>query len=435
MVDDTIYALATPGGTGAVAVIRISGPNAHAALTTMLVGALPPHRMASRRWLMAADGRRLDQALVLRFDGPASFTGEDVVELHCHGGRAVVQAVLQTLCDDPRLRLADPGEFTWCAYRNGRLDLTQVEALGDLIAADTERQRHQAISGVSGAVREMAEEWRLTLIEALATVEASIDWADEEVPENVDTPVRARLLPIIAAIADLEAAAPATERLRGGYEAILIGPPNSGKSTLFNTLAGREVAIASPQPGTTRDTLEVSLDLQGLPVTLIDTAGLRTDAEGIEEIGITRARDRAKDADLRIILVSPDTGALPDIEDLKQPDDITVASKSDLGVSTQVDCMVSALEGDGIAGLLAMISARLSKRAAGAGVIGHERQRRAIGRARAALETAEQRLGQEMPELVAEEVRTALKALESLVGRVAVDDVLDSVFSRFCLGK
>ncbi|MEL7346697.1 MAG: tRNA uridine-5-carboxymethylaminomethyl(34) synthesis GTPase MnmE [Pseudomonadota bacterium] len=433
---DTIFALATPPGTSAIAVIRVSGPGADEALGQLIAGPLPRHRVASQRWLHGADGTRLDEALVLRFVAPASATGETVVEFHCHGGRAVVAAVLRALAAIPGLRPAEAGEFTQRAFRNGRLDLTQVEGLGDLLAAETEGQRRQAIGGLSGALRARAEDWRSRLLEALAMTEVTIDWADEEVPEDVGPEVRATLASLAAEIATLLEGQAAAERLREGFTVVLIGAPNAGKSSLLNALVRRPLAIATPTPGTTRDLIEGSLEIDGLAVTLVDTAGLATRPDDIEAIGIDRARDRAAAADLRLFLHAPDAPLPADAEALRRSGDLDIATKADRnGATTKLDHRVSIKDAASIDALRTHLGALLADRTAGASLVSHVRQARHLTAAARHLTTAADTALCGEAEIMAEEMRLAVRALEELTGRIDTEAVLDRVFSAFCLGK
>lgn len=412
-----------------MAIVRISGEHAIAALER-LAGPAPLPRRATLRDLRGADGGLLDRALVLLFRAPASYTGEDVVELHCHGGRAVVSAVLDTLARVEGFVPAEPGEFTRRAFVNGRMDLTEIEALGDLLAAETETQRRFAMAGVSGAVRRVAEGWRAALVEALAMIEATIDWADEEVPEDVGPEVSTALAATARSMrAELERSA-GIERLREGFEVALVGAPNAGKSSLLNRIAGRSAAIVTAEPGTTRDVIEVRLDLEGLPVHLLDTAGVRDAAGRVEAIGVEQAVERARDADLRVLLEAPDAPLPQQVRRLKRDGDLLVAAKSDLGALSGL--AVSARTGEGVGDLLSAIAGALEPRCARDAVLGRARQRHAVA---AAVEGVERALSVGAPELVAEEVREALRRLEGLTGRTEVDHVLDEVFARFCLGK
>ena len=426
---DTIFAPATARGRAGVAVIRISGPDAHAAAAA-LCGALPPPRQAGLRRLRHR-GEVLDEALVLVFEAGRSFTGEPVVELQTHGSPAVLSAVLQALGTRLGLRLAEPGEFTRRALINGRMDLAQVEGLSDLLAAETAAQRRQAQRLLSGALGQKAEAWRQQLIRALALLEASIDFSDEELPEDLTAEVADGAERLLAALRVETAGAGAAERVRDGFEVALLGPPNIGKSTLINALAGRDAAITSAEAGTTRDIIEVRMDLGGLAVTVLDTAGLRAAEGEVERIGIARTRERAAAADLRVFLLP--AGAEPDPE-LRQPDDIVLLGKADLHDTTEPS--VSGLTGAGVDALLSEVTRLLSDRAASAGSVVRERHRLAVTRAVASLEGALATLTAAGPvELAAEELRDAMRALDSLVGRVDVEHILDEVFSSFCIGK
>jgi tRNA modification GTPase len=422
----TIYALASARGKAGVAVLRLSGPAAHDA-AVMLCGDLPPARRASLRRLVW-NGVELDQALVLVFPQGESFTGEPSVELHLHGSLAVVQSVMRVLSGIPGLRLAEPGEFTRRALENGRLDLAQVEGLADLIDAETEAQRRQALRVLSGAIGRRAEEWRRKLIRAAALIEATIDFADEDVPVDVTPEVMDLTHDVLVDLRREVAGSHAAERIRDGFEVAIVGAPNAGKSTLLNALAGRDAAITSEFAGTTRDIIEVRMDIGGLAVTLLDTAGLRKTADPVEQIGIERALERAKSADLRVFLESGED--VPGI--MPMPDDITLPGKADVTGKG-----VSGKTGQGVPELIAAIGERLLARSAGAGLVTRERHRLAIERAIGAMESArvEIQKGAARAELAAADLRIAIRALEALVGRVDVENLLDEIFSSFCIGK
>lgn len=427
----TIFALATALGKSGVAVIRLSGPMALTAAAT-LAGSLPEHRVAGLRSLRNANGDLLDQALVLSFEKGHSFTGEDVAELHLHGGPATIKAVLETLGKINGLRIADPGEFTRRALENGCLDLAQIEGLSDLLEAETEAQRKQALRVFSGALGDKAEIWRHDLIRAAALLEATIDFVDEDVPVDVTPEVNALLDGVMSALTQEEAGVQISERIRVGFEVAIVGAPNVGKSSLLNCLAGRDAAITSEIAGTTRDVIEVQMDLKGLPVTILDTAGLRETNDIVECIGIERAISRAADADLRVFLYEQEPLDLP-----IQPtgDDIVVRSKAD---KYNVDVFsVSAKTEAGIDDLISRIAKVLETKAQGASIAIRERHRIAIRRAMSAMEAAKTELeyGIERSELAAEELHSAIRALDSLVGRVDVEHILDEIFSSFCLGK
>ncbi|WP_428546257.1 tRNA uridine-5-carboxymethylaminomethyl(34) synthesis GTPase MnmE [Profundibacter sp.] len=428
---NTIYALATALGKSGVAVIRLSGPRALMAAKT-LAGSLPEPRVAGLRVLKDSEGVLLDQALVLTFMAGHSFTGEDVAELHMHGGPATIKAVLQTLGDINGLRMAEPGEFTRRALENGCLDLAQIEGLSDLLEAETEAQRKQALRVFSGALGDKAESWRSQLIRAAALLEATIDFADEDVPVDVTPEVKELLDSVMIALASEASGVQISERIRNGFEVAIVGAPNVGKSSLLNRLAGRDAAITSEIAGTTRDVIEVRMDLNGLPVTILDTAGLRDTDDAVEEIGIERALERAKNADLLVFLYDAEPLNLP-----LQPenDDIVLRSKADL-YEGEADS-VSGKTGQGLSELTTRIAEILQNRAAGASTAIRERHRTAILTALAALESAKNELeyGMDRSELAAEELRTAIRALDSLVGRVDVEHILDEIFASFCLGK
>ncbi len=427
---DTIYALATARGRSGLAVVRVSGPAAFAA-GLALCGALPAARVAGLRRLTWG-GELLDEALVLSFAEGASFTGEAVVELHCHGGPAVVGAVLRALSEQPGLRLAEPGEFTRRALENGVLDLAQVEGLADLIDAETEAQRRQAVRVLSGSVGQKVESWRRDLIRAGALLEATIDFADEDVPVDVSPEVLSLIDRLLTDLGREAAGVTAAERIRDGFEVAIVGAPNAGKSTLLNQLAGREAAITSEIAGTTRDVIEVRMEIAGLPVTFLDTAGLRDTGDPLEQAGIDRALARAEAADLRLFLT--DGREVPRLGPVG--DDIVVLSKADTRPGSDGPA-VSGRTGQGVPELMARIGAILQDRVGSAGALVRERHRVAVTAAIAAL--AESRAEVVRPdsrvELAAEHLRQAVRALDALVGRVDVDDLLGEIFARFCIGK
>lgn len=425
---DTIFALATARGRAGVAVIRISGPEAVFS-AARLTGVVPVAR--GLRALRDSAGDLVDEALVLRFASGQSFTGEDVVELHLHGSPAVVAAVLRILGDDPALRPAEAGEFTRRALANGRLDLAQVEGLADLIDAETESQRRQAIRVFSGALGVIADSWRKRLIRAAALLEATIDFVDEDVPVDVVPEVRDLLQGVRSEMAREAAGVRMAERLRDGFEVAIVGAPNVGKSTLMNRLAQRDVAITSDIAGTTRDVIEVRLDLDGIPVTLLDTAGLRDTDDIVESLGVARARARAEQADLRVHMLLD--AAVPP-HDLAAGD-IYVQAKADMGIGGGL--AVSGLSGAGVDDLIALIAGELGRRVASVGLAMRERHRLALLRAVTSLDDAGAGLdaGHGMLDLIAEDLRSAIRAVDSLVGRVDVEQVLDEIFSSFCIGK
>ncbi len=435
---DTIFAVASGLGRAGIAVIRLSGPECRGALEEMLGGRVPePRRASLRRLRDPASGEVLDQALVLWFPGPRSFTGEDQAELHIHGGTAVRAAVLAALADLPGLRPAEPGEFTRRAFLSGRMDLSAVEGLADLIDAETEAQRRQAFRQLEGALAGKVAGWRDRLADALALAEAGLDFTDEaDVSEGAHFEAEAIFHAVRLEVeADL-ARAGQGERLREGFVVVIAGPPNAGKSTLLNALARREVAIVSPHAGTTRDSIEVRCDLGGLPVTFVDTAGLREATDPVEREGIARTRQRAQGADLVLWLAAPDAEAA-------RPDTfvtpvLTVGTKRDLAPSAATtDRTVSAKTGEGIEALLREVLGRAEAGLSGAGdaVITRERHRRAFQDVASALSRAGEARRAGHDELAAEDLRLALRALGRVTGQVDVEEILDRIFSQFCIGK
>jgi tRNA modification GTPase len=425
---DTVFALASAQGKAGVAVIRVSGDQAWLAAEA-LCGTLPEPRKAGLR-RVSHDGRVLDEALVLAFEAGASFTGEPCVELQIHGGTATVRAVLRALAEQPGLRLAEPGEFSRRALENGRMDLTQIEGLADLIDAETEAQRRQAISVMSGDLGRKAQLWRADLVRASALLAVTIDFSDEDVPEEVSDEVIRLLSGVRDGVGRELAGASAAERIKDGFEVAIVGAPNVGKSTLLNALAGREAAITSDIAGTTRDVIEVRMEIQGLAVTLLDTAGLRESDDKVESIGIARGLDRARGADLRIFLKEGDE-ALPL---LPEDGDIVVLGKADLrsvgGLS------VSGKTGIGIDDLISRIGNVLGARVAGSSLVIRERQRSALLGAMVSLESAHAVLRADAGvELAAADVHAASVSLEMMIGKVGVEDLLEEIFSRFCIGK
>lgn len=418
---DTIYAETTPPGRGGVSIIRVSGPEARH-IGEALAGPLPLARHAYFR-AISVDGDLLDRALVLRFDSEASFTGDAVVELQLHGA-PVISARVQKAIRVLGARLAEPGEFTRRAFQSGRIDLTAAEGLADLLQAETESQRRQAMRLAEGELAQITQNWRRDLLRAGALIEASIDFADEEVPEDVPGEVFDLIDRVLASIRTMVSGYPAAERLREGFEVAIVGAPNAGKSTLFNRIARREAAIVSDIAGTTRDVLELRVDLNGLAVTLLDMAGLRETDDPVERIGVERATIRARNADLRIFI----EGA--DFEDMHRDGDIRIIGKADLNICG-AGMRVSGKTGEGIDNLLAEIHRMLAGRTANAGLVSHRRQADALTHAADAL-MIEHDL---QPEILAEKLREANHALETMIGRIGAEDYLDVVFSTFCIGK
>jgi len=447
--DQTIFALSSGRAPSAIAVVRVSGPQANMVLTT-LAGKLPVPRQASRRLLRDDEGQPIDDAVVLWFPGPASATGEDIAEFHVHGGRAVLAALLASISLIPNSRAAEPGEFTQRAFENGKLDLTEAEGLDDLIHADTDRQRRQALRQLQGLLGDRARDWRERIIEASALIEAGIDFSDEgDVPAELRAPAVKAIKALHDEIAKVLAAQGHSERLRDGLVVAIAGQPNVGKSTLINQLARRDVAIVSPHAGTTRDVIEVQLDLDGYPVTIIDTAGIRETDDPVEQEGVRRARARAEAADLVLWLVEAEQAVEPEVmrslrksEDGDQPDGAVwvVRNKIDLngagGGGSPVEFGISASRGDGIPELVeALVKFASEFFGTSEGVlVTRARQRDLLSRASDSLRRSLD-LVEDGEELAAEELRAAAYALGRLLGRVDVEDVLGAIFQKFCIGK
>ncbi|HLZ04481.1 MAG TPA: tRNA uridine-5-carboxymethylaminomethyl(34) synthesis GTPase MnmE [Bradyrhizobium sp.] len=436
--DQTIFALSSGRTPSAIAIVRVSGAEAGAALKK-LAGKIPAARMATRAMLRDADGQAIDDAVVLWFPGPASATGEDVAELHVHGGRAVLTSLFAALAGIKNLRAAEPGEFTCRAFENGKLDLTEAEGLDDLIHADTDRQRRQALRQLKGMLGDKARDWRAAIIGASALIEAGIDFSDEgDVPAELIAPALARIKALLGEVKGVLAAQGKAERLRDGLVVAIAGPPNVGKSTLMNQLARREVAIVSPHAGTTRDVIEVQLDLDGYPVTVIDTAGIRETDDPVELEGVRRARARAADADLVLWLADTDSAKIAHQGNTPV---WLVRNKIDLGSGdhdgpAKPEFRISAAHGEGLAGLIEAL-VRFAQDFFGSaegGLITRERQRRLLADTAAALERSLSAIGQG-EELAAEDLRSAATSLGRLLGRVDVEDILDVIFREFCIGK
>lgn len=445
----TIFAPSTAAGRAGIAVIRISGPHAGEAVMALTGRSLPAPRVATRARLRDPGlGEVLDDGLVLWFPGPRSFTGEDLAELHLHGSRAVLTAVMAALGGRPGLRLGEAGEFTRRAFDAGKLDLAKVEGLADLIAAETEAQRRQALRQLSGELGRLTERWRDQLMRCLAHAEAEIDFPDEEVPGGLIAALGPPLSEVATEIRRHLADERRGERLREGLSIAIVGPPNAGKSSLLNRLARREAAIVSATAGTTRDVVEVQLDLSGYPVLAADTAGLR-ELEGsgsahdeIEREGMRRARARAEAADLKILVLDATQARLDSaVQTLADANTLVVANKIDVGAATPPlpghDVHgLSAKTGAGLDAFLEVltreVAARLGAADTAAPVITRARHREALAECVAALDRA---VAGTEPELIAEDLRLATRALGRITGRVGVEDVLDLIFREFCIGK
>ncbi len=450
----TIFALSSGRPPAAIAVVRVSGPQAGAALNA-LIGRVPqPRKAALVRVRDPASGEVIDEALALWFPGPHSETGEDVAELQLHGGQAVIGGVLNALGKIEGCRPAEAGEFTRRAFQNGKLDLTEVEGLADLIAAETQAQRRQAFRQLKGLIGDRAEEWRRELIEALALIEARIDFSDEaDVPENLVEPALFAAQELRSKIAACLADAGRGERMREGLVVAIAGPPNAGKSTLLNRLAKREAAMVSPYPGTTRDVIEVHLDLEGYPVTLLDTAGIRESSDPVEQEGVRRAHERAAEADLVLWVTDASVagGAAGELGQkpvgaecwlLRNKIDLVAegtAKTESPSAKERINrsFVISARSGSGADSLLAALAEFAANyfSATESAIVTRARHRQAFEDTIAALDRAlgHRRSGQE--ELIAEDLRSAATTLCRLTGRVDVEDILDVIFRDFCIGK
>lgn len=440
--DQTIFALSSGRAPSAIAIVRVSGPQARAAVER-LCGKLPPPRLAQFTTLRDVDGSAIDESVTLWFPGPHSATGEDVAEFHVHGGRAVIAAMFDALGAIDGLRPAEPGEFTRRAFENGKLDLTEAEGLDDLIHADTDRQRRQALRHLKGLLGAKAETWRQQIIEASALIEAGIDFSDEgDVSAELAAPALKKIAALKSEIEETLISSAQSERLREGLTVAIAGPPNAGKSTLLNRLARREAAIVSPHAGTTRDVIEVHLDLDGYPVTLIDTAGVRETHDPVEQEGVRRARDRARTSDLVLWLVDANDKDAPSPEAegdhapvwiVRNKVDL-IHSKNVAGARAQFD--ISASRGDGVPELIAALVS-FAQDYFGSGemaLVSRARHRTLLLETVAALDRAGHS-AETGDELLAEELRIAIHSLGRLTGRVDVEDILDVIFREFCIGK
>jgi tRNA modification GTPase len=436
----TVFAWATPPGRSGVAVLRLSG--AHIALCCGLLGlgVLKPRQAHLRALKHPEDGRLIDQALALFFPGPHSFTGEDVLELHTHGSVAVRHLLSDVLSALPFCRVAEPGEFTRRAFLNGKMDLAQVEGLADVIDAQSSRQLAQGLEQMNGSLSRFYDELRDKIVRTLALIEAYIDFPDEEIPEETLIEVRANVAALQDRIAQVLQEARGGEKIREGFKVAIVGPPNAGKSSLLNAIARRDVAIVSDIAGTTRDAIEVQVELGGLLVTLVDTAGIRETQDQVESLGIERSHRHASEADLVIALDDVVAFAEQPLGSMAEPKEnaLLVLNKCDQSMTgfktPEAALLVSAKTGEGVSDLLEKVSSLLSEKAPAAQDLYITRQRH-----RRCLLDAQEALGsfahQHAYELMAEELRLAAVAIGKITGKIEVDQLLDVIFSEFCIGK
>ncbi|MDB4249258.1 tRNA uridine-5-carboxymethylaminomethyl(34) synthesis GTPase MnmE [Amylibacter sp.] len=430
---DIIFALASAKGRAGVSIIRISGANSIYSLEKLVKEKLPVDGRCLRK-IYDLENNIIDETLILTFKEKASFTGDEVVEIHCHGSTAVVSYILRTLSDLRGLRIAEPGEFTRRALENGKLDLTQVEGLADLIESETEAQRRLAMRSMGGALSKKVQRWRIDLIRAVSLIEATIDFADEDIPVDVTPEVLELINKTQTDLKTEIQGSFAAERIREGFEVAIVGAPNIGKSTLLNALAGRDAAITSDIAGTTRDVIEVKMDIDGYAVTLLDTAGLRDTSDKIEKIGVDLAINRAEKADLRVFITQDGsvTGSMltPD------KNDILTIGKCDLINNTNT-LAISGKTGDGLDALLKEISLKLTNLSIGAQTATRERHRVAMISAQKYFDAGKLLVSDELElsELASSEFHQGIQCLSSLIGSVGVEDLLDEIFSSFCLGK
>ena len=433
--DDTIFALASARGRAGVSVIRISGADAKR-YAEFLVGGLTKPRHAHLRDILDPDsGDKIDQGVVLWFEEGASFTGEPVVELQVHGSVSVVDEILEVLGRFKGARIAESGEFTKRALLNDKMDLTQVEGLADLIDSETIEQRKQASRIMRGELSAKTDRWRNKLLEIKGLIEATIDFSDEELPDGVLDPVVAQLRALHVEFQQELLGSEATEIIRSGFIIAIVGKPNAGKSSLLNALAGRDIAITSDIAGTTRDVIEVSLNLSGYSVTLLDTAGIHDSVDQIEKLGISRAYGRAKEADLRLFVL--DVGqTLDDLSALHVDDDLVVFSKQDLGGDAD-GLHISAKTGVGLEKLLDQIGSELASRVSSSSSLIRQRHRDSLRQSSSLLaEVVElMRSGDYDIEVASEELRSAINHIDHIVGKIDVESVLGQIFSSFCIGK
>ncbi|MBT6895561.1 tRNA uridine-5-carboxymethylaminomethyl(34) synthesis GTPase MnmE [Amylibacter sp.] len=431
--NDIIFALASAKGRAGVSVIRISGGNSITSVEKILRKNLPLNNKCLRK-IYDSNNSVIDEVLILTFKEKSSFTGDETVEIHCHGSTAVVSHILRTLSSLENFRIAEPGEFTRKALENGNLDLIQVEGLADLIESETEAQRRLAVRSMDGALSNKVQIWRKDLIRAVSLIEATIDFADEDIPTDVTPEVLDLINKTQIEIKSEIDGSFAAERIREGFEVAIVGPPNIGKSTLLNALAGRDAAITSDVAGTTRDVIEVKMDINGFAVTLLDTAGLRETTDKVEKIGVELAKTRAKNADIRVFITHD--GTVNELKLKPELNDIIVIGKSDLLGKTDI-LSISGKSGEGLDSLLKIISDILEDLCVGAQTATRERHRVAMVKAQKYLDAGKALMvdSLELSEFASSEFHQGIQTLSSLIGSVGVEDLLDEIFSSFCLGK
>ena len=430
---DTIYATATAPGKAAISVLRISGEKTASTLQKLL-GRLPKERLATVCKIRSPETKEvLDEALVIYFGQGRSYTGEESAELHLHGGRAITIAV-STCLERAKVRMAEPGEFTFRALRNNRMDISQIEGLGDLIDAKTEKQRRQAMRSFEGIISKKTKQWRNDLIRCLSLVETEIEFTDEDIPLDIKQKATKLLKKFHHQLDDQVSGVALAERLREGFEVAIVGPPNSGKSTLLNYLARRDAAITSNIPGTTRDVIEVQMDLGGIPVNFLDTAGLRETSDPIEKLGITQTIKRANAADLRIFLLGKKKSKIKGVKFKKG--DLQLIAKADL-LKNNSDKGVSGKTGQGVDHLLQSIAEQFDDKIQRVGVAVNTRHKIAMENTMECLQKAicELQKSKGVDEIAAEEIRGAVRSLETITGRIDIENVLGDIFSNFCIGK
>lgn len=431
-IDDTIFGCATAYGKSAIAVFRISGKKSWD-IVEKLAGDLPhKERHLEVKWLKTPSGDFLDQAMIVIFNENNSFTGEKLAELHIHGSLAVINSINSILSEIPRVRFAEAGEFTQRALKNDRLNLAEIEGLGDLLAAETEAQRRQSLRLLRGEMGKKVEKWREKLLKICALSEAIIDFPEEDIPQNIYNDIKILLDELLKNLTKEIEGIYWAERVRNGFEVAIVGLPNSGKSTLINAIAGRDIAIISETPGTTRDIIELHTEIKGMPITFIDTAGQRDAIDKIEKIGIKKAKERSENADLRIILTEKE-----DISEIfYEEGDLIYNSKADIKKESSFP-KISGKTHEGIAEMLEKIGEIMSVRANSVGVAVNSRHHYVIKNAIKSLETAKNQLDKaDYPiEIIAENLRNGMNALESLIGVIGIEQVLEQIFSKFCIGK